>query len=296
VLLAHLTIFLDHHHFVPTLGELPAGFSSGGSVLNSEDVCSVLLNEHSSQSENEELALSAYPFGTDTLIEALLDNVLVFVLYECDEVFSSYTKSLLASVYGPNLLFRWTKPGMMRDEMIQSSRSCSSVRTVEDCILSLKTVTTLISHSVDITESMKLPMKITSKLFSRMSILFSIPLKSVPLQALSDYLEKAPEMVAMEAWCVRINAGCKLWDDRTIAWRRKSSRSGQSEVSVQSSNWWEWLGWTTRGHKRHSEEEAWSGPPTPSFKPNKSHNVFFAMASVSAMFVYVALVLNSSRK
>lgn len=290
-------IFLDHYDFVPTLGKLPAGFSSTGSVLDSRDICNALLNEHYLQSDTEEIALSAYPFGTDTLIGEKLDDVLSFVLFECDKIYSAYTEPLLASLYGSNLLFRWTKPNSLRDEAIQRAQTRSSVKSMEDCITTLKSVIALITHSVDITESMRLPMKITSKLFSRMSILFSIPMSHSILPGLSEYMENAPEMVSIEAWCARVNAGCKLWDEKTITWRRKSSRAGQTDiVDTSRTGWWEWLGWGS-GTRRHAgDQEEWSEPQQNPFKPNKAHNVLFAMASVSAMFVYVALVLNSSRK
>ena len=255
-------------------------------MLNSRDICHVLLNEYATQSDHDEIALSAYPFGTDTLIESKLDDILSFILCECDDIFSEYTRPLLASTYGPNILFRLMNPSMLREELIQDSRIGSSVKSMDDCVSTLRTVVALISHCVDITESMKLPMKIASKLFSRMSILFSIPMKS---SNLSDYLHNAPEMVSIEAWCIRINAGCKLWDEKSLRWRRKSGATETVESSV--GGWWEWLGWRTR-----TRDHEWStGPQTP-FKPNKAHNVYFAMASVSAMFVYVALVLNSSRK
>ena len=291
-------MLLDRHHCVPILGNLPAGFSSASSVLNARDICNALLDEHSSQSEQDEIALSAYPFGTDTLIGEKLDGILSFVLYECETIFSMYTKPLIASIYGPNLLFRWTKPDILRHDAIAKSHIRSAVRNAEECISSLKSVVALISHCVDITESMRLPMKITCKLFSRMSILLSIPMTSSTLPTLSEYLHNAPEMVSIEAWCNRINAGCKLWDEKTINWRRKSRLGDEKEETLDGAStskwWWEWFGLSSRT-RRHPEQDEWSAPQNP-FKPNKAHNVYFAMASVSAMFVYVALVLNSSKK
>ena len=252
--------------------------------MSSPGICEVLLNEHSIQSDYEEIALGSYPLNADHLICELLDNVLVFVLYENEDMFNVYTKPLIASVYGYNLAFRWLKPGLIREEYLTYTRSKSSVKSAEDCVVAIKAVISLLSHTVDVTESMKLPLRISSKLFSRMSVLLSVPLSSPTLKPLADYLSTAPEMLAVEAWCARVNAGCKLWDERTIRWRRHSAELKTPET------WLSWLGWTS------TNDTSWSSTNTPIFKPNKSHNVLFAMTSVSALFVYVALVLNSSRK
>ena len=268
---------------MPTLGRLPAAFSSAGTVVCSRGICDALMCEHSSQSDYEDVALGTYPLNADHLICELLDNTLAFVLYETEEVFNHYTKPLIASVYGYNSAFAWLKPGMIREETLTCFRSKSSIKSAEDCVGAIKSVMNLLSHTVDVTESMKLPLRITSKLFSRMSVLLSIPMSFPSLRVLSDYLSTAPEMLAVEAWCVRINAGCKMWDERTIR-RRQDSVEFKTRES-----WWNWLGWA--GHDNWS-----STNPTTIFRPNKSHNVLFAMTSVSAIFVYVAVVLNSSRK
>ena len=58
--------------------------------------------------------------------------------------------------------------------------------------------------------------------------------------------------------------------------------------------WWEWLGWAAPG----KPDENLDSHPEPSFNytPNKIHNVWFGMASVSALFIYVGLVLSNVRK
>lgn len=224
--------------------------------------------------------------GSDCFIQEQLDNIISFVLYECDNTFSKYTRPLIESVYGLNLVFRWSKPDEIRQGAIDACTSKSSIKSAHECVDSLKSVVNILSHVVDVTESMKLPLRITSRLFSRMSILFSIPTSTPTLTALNDYLSNAPEMVALEAWCCRINAGCKLWDDRTLTWRRRKGTTILTGLEKES--WLEWLGL--------SPPQEVSPPTTTPFKANKSHNILFAMASVSAMFVYVALVLNSGRK
>ena len=278
--------FPDYHHQVPVLGHLPAGFSSNSAILTSEDIATVLLNEHSTHSESEDFSMSSYALGCEKHIAREIDAILAYVLFSDDLVYDNYTAPLLRSVYFPNMVMGYYQSHVVREKVLE--RVVQLIRTREHCVSALQSIIEILQHSIDITESMRLPMRITCKLFSRLSILFSIPIPADDV--LNEFLTTNPQMVALEAWCERINAGCKLWSPGAISWRRRISRT--ATVSHENCKWWEYFGWTTA----HST----SGDPTTSqsstnFSPNKTHNIWFGMVSVSALFVYVGLLLNRAK-
>ena len=281
---------LDQHHEVPVLGKLPAAFSSNGSVLVASDIVEALLVEHAAHTESEETALYAFPRGCDAFINRQLSEVVDYLLYENEEIFGSYTSRMLRSVYSPALVLGSWNSFKIR-EWKQAALHSSTVHSVADCIVKLEEVVAFLSRSVDITESMKLPLRITSKLFSLMSVLLAIPLEDPSLSPLADYLLQNPQMVAIEQWCDKINEGCRMWSRNVISWRkaiRSGQQSPQGPAPQKTGGWWEWLGWSGKDFTPPPDEKS-------EFVADKSHNVLFVLTGVSVLFMYFASLGDNSK-
>ena len=274
---------LDNHHLVPLLGLLPAAFSSRGSILNADEIVSTLIEEHSLHSEHEDYLLQAFPRGSDILLSSLVGEVIDHLLYENERVFQSYTAPLIRSVYWPNFGFGYWQSWSLRETKLAQAR-LSSVHSASTCIKRLEEVVSLLTHAVDVTESMKLPLRISSKLFSLVSVLLTIPLEKDPeLSPLADFLSASPQFATLAKWCERTNDGCKVWPARSLSTGRKSV-----EKPKPNRPWWEWFGWSAKSASTPSTEE------TPKFVPVKSHNILFAMASVGALFFFLSTPSRSS--
>jgi hypothetical protein len=281
-------MILDYHHHIPLLKWLPSGFSSNGAILFASDITEVLLNEHSIQSESEDISMSSFPLGCEKYIASQLDEVLGYLLYESVSTFDNYTSRLIRSVYFPNIILGYYESHFLREQVLVD-RGKSLIRCRKSCMDAIARVIQTLQHSIDITESMKLPMRVTSKLYSRMSILLSIPMGMN--DPLSEYLLTSPQIIALEAWCERVNAGCKLWPSGSINWRRKHRGQHTSPTNItrnESVKWWEFFGWSAQSE---TGDPGASAPST--FTPNKAHNIWFGLVSVSAIFVYIGM--SSSR-
>lgn len=275
-----LNFSADNHFSVPVLGDLPAAFSSTGSVFPGADVTEALLVEHALHSDAEETALLAFPRGSDAFLAKLLREAVSYLLYENNEVFSSYTSRMIRSVQWPNVIGGVWESGRLREDKIRSLES-SSVHSVADCLSRIEEAVSFLSHSVDITESMKLPMRITSKLFSLMSVLLAVRLECESLQPLHDYLLHSPQMVSIEKWCDKLNEGCKVWPHRVISWRKNLRNSQDPSVQFiapKPAGLWEWLGFTSQVSREEDSK----------FVADKGHNILFAMTAVGVVFIFLA--------
>lgn len=257
--------YLDNHYYVPTLNYLPGAFSSNGSVLSAADICFSLTEEFQAHSGSNEFS-SNFPPGGEAYLCKVLKDVLSYVQYECETVHSRHTGPLLRSVYGWNVLWGVWQSQVLR-EVVLAGRESSTIHSLDACVEALSAVLDFLSHCVDITESMRLPMAITSKLFACMSVLLTIPISESEAAPLGSFLHTSPQVRALEAWCERINDGCKLWPSGTISWRRNGAA-----VVEQRQSWWEWLG----------------GAEPTEFVAEKSHNMIFLMSSFAVLFVYLA--------
>lgn len=278
--------FLDNHHWVPVVRDLPGAFSSNGTILNGSEVIEVLLAEYSNQVESEETLMQGFPRGASDYMENKLLNVIHYMLYYHNEVYRDYTDPMIRSVYGLNFISGRCSSWHIRTTKLGKIER-SDVRSVDDCVRSLNETLSFLSHSIDVTDSMKLPMRITSKLFSLMTVLLSIPLRGyADLSPLSTLLMESPQIVAIEKWCEKINQGCKLWPSSVIQWRGPlrsatcESPRGEDRKSAEAA-WYEWLGWSGK------EASSTAGPPEGEnlFEANKSHNMAFAMVSIACLFV-----------
>ena len=240
-------MFPDRYHQVPVLGVLPAAFSSNGSVLSGRDICDTLLAEHSAHSGNDDPSM-LFPNGAEEYISSVFSDVITYLLYECESIYFSYSSPLLKSVYGWNLFFGYLESNRVRDR-IMKIRHCSLLHSHEDCVLALETLFDLLSLSIHISESMRLPLKITSKLFSHVSVLLSIPLSEE--SSLCSFMSTNPSFRALSLWGENINKGCKIWP----VW--------PSQTIIPSTP------------KRESTVETKS-------------NVVFLMSSAAVLFVYLA--------
>jgi hypothetical protein len=195
----------------------------------------------------------------------------------------NYTRPLLMSIYGWNYFFGLFQTNSIHERKLRLLES-STVKSIPDCVRKLEEVVAFISHCADISESMKLPMRITSRLFSLMSVLLTIPLEDESLKPLSNFLLNSPQMTAIEKWCERINDGCRIWSQNAIGWRKKI-RSGEQpgpNVIKGRKAWWEWLGWSSSDKHRTDPTHEETG-----FVPDKRHNVLFAMVAVGTLFVFL---------
>ena len=248
---------LDHHYQVPVLGYLPAAFSSDSAVLTGSDICELLLEEYLSHSSNDDVS-QMFPRGSDVFIGKVLSEVISFILFEYDRVFSSYTSPLIRSVFGWNLVTGTIETHRLRERVL-SSRASSTIHSMDECVAGIKQVIDVLSESVDLCESMNLPMRITCKLFACMSVLLSIPLRIE--SPVGIYIFNSPQMAAIRTWCDRINKGTKIWPQDWL----------DQKVEQKPSMW-----------------EQIFGPPSPPSPVNKSQNVIFLMSSAAMLFVYLA--------
>jgi hypothetical protein len=287
---------VDPHHWVPIIEQLPGAFTSKGTVMNGTEVIDSLLMESSYQSESADFSLQTFPRGARDYIGSKLSDTIEYLLYANESVFVSFTDPLIRSVYRPNIFAGWLQSWCMRRSKL-SKMHTSSVHCVEDCVRNVEETVSFLSHSVDVTDSMKLPLEVTSRLYAMMTVLLSIPLKDETLAPLASLLLESPQIAALEKWCVRQNEGCKLWPFSVIGWREAVRCAGgraNEQVAESSSKtaWWEWLGWSSAKHANTTGE---GGPEAASdFEANKSHNIAFALVSVGALFVYVATNVSAS--
>jgi hypothetical protein len=268
------------------LGSLPAAFSSTGAVCNSDDIVEVLLREQAVHSDIEEHLLMSFPKGADYYLQKTLSEVVDYLLYQDELIFQTYTSRRIKALHAPNWVRGVWESHILREKGLARCEK-STVQSIEECVERLNEVVAFLGHSVDITESMKLPMRITSKLFSLMTVLLSIPLDDASMVPLNDLFLSHPQFVALEQWCGRMNDGCKLWSQVAMSWR-KTIRSGESlpVACKKISAWYEWLGWKSKGESAQHKA-------APEFVAEKSHNVLFAMTAVSALFVYYASLASS---
>lgn len=268
---------VDHHHWIPVLESLPGAFSSKGSTLNGADVIEFLLQEYRNQVEQDEVLRLSFPRGSADYIGRKLSEVVEYLLYEQSGIFREYTEGMIRSVYGRNIVMGWWASWYVRSMKVKGMHS-SSVHSVEDCVRSVSDVLSFLSHWVDITDSMRLPMEVTSKLFSMFSVLLSIPLTAADptLAPLSDLLGQSPQLTAIAKWCMQLNQGCKVYPGSFLRGDKRSTKTANKA-------WWEWLGWSGRKVEHDS-----TSSQDNNFRADKNHNLVFAMVSVGALFVFLA--------
>ena len=276
----HLNIsYIGYHHSLPVLGELPGAFASTGSVLNANEIVDFLLSEHAEHADDE-MYMQAFPRGSDAYLARAFSEILDYLLFVNPHVFSIYTRRLITSVYGLNYPYGLWNAWSIQEKKLQEAKS-SPIHSGADCVKRLEEILSYLSHCTDISESMKLPMRVTCKLFSYMSVLLMVPLDDdEDLHGLSELLLRSPQLTAIEQWCTRINDGCKLWPRHALEWRKKLRNISDSSPRAlkAKTSWWEWMGWSA--HKSQPAE-------TSTFVPDKSHNVLFAMAAVGSLFVFL---------
>ncbi len=258
--------------------------------MTASDISCSLVCENAGHRETNEYLMSPFPLGLDTLIAQILGEVTDYLLFEEDGIYTRYTSRLVRSVYWPNMVSAYMQSCGLRDRK-RSSRSVSTVASAKDCADGLLHLFDLLSRSVDLSDpELQLPLPIACKLFSRMSVLLSIPIFCTDMAPLGPLLMDHPLVPHLESWAEKQNAACRLWSPGVISWRRKyrgvgTDESPRSNVLKGKSPfpWWEWLGWSGEPVKIQRDESV------PGFVADKGHNVLFGMTAVGAMFVYVGL-------
>ena len=148
----------------------------------------------------EEYLLLAFPRGTDVHLANNIGKVLDYLLYENEKIFQIFTALLIRSVYWPNLMFGFWQSWTIREQAMKRCES-SSVHSARECVRALTEIIEYLSHSVDISESMKLPLRISCKVFSLMSLLLTIPVEAdEDLVELSEFLANSPQISAIAKW------------------------------------------------------------------------------------------------
>ena len=267
---------------MPILGDLPAAFASNGGIATAPEIVDFLLQEHAAHSDDEGY-LQVFPHGSEMYLAKSLGEVIDYLLFADESIFRLHTRPLLTSVYGWNYIFGLIQMSSVHEKKLRLLES-SAIKSVPDCVRKLEEVVSFLSHCADISESMKLPMRITSRLFSLMSVLLTIPLEDESHKPLSNFLLNSPQITAIEKWCERINDGCRIWSHSAIGWRKKI-RSGEHSgphLTKGRKAWWEWLGWSSSDKHRTdpTHEET-------NFVPDRRHNVLFAMVAVGTLFVFL---------
>jgi hypothetical protein len=252
--------------------------------MTAPDIVATLLGEQSNLSESDEYLKSQFPYGLEVLIRRTLDGVIDYLLFEVDGIYNKYTSRLIRSVYWPNIVSAYFESHRLREQ----KRDHRAIFSAADCAERVSHIFDLLSQSVDLTDpSMKLPLGISSAVFSRLSVLLSIPLERDDLLPLSAFLMDSPIVQSLETWAEKLNSGCRLWSGGVINWRRKFRHISSDDLPADSSPstpWWTWLGW--------SADKPFQEPPTEptGFVADKNHNVLFAMVSVGAIFVYLGIM------
>ena len=241
----------------------------------------MLLSEYCNHSEQEAYDSVGFPKGFEYYIENILMNIAGYLLYENEGIRNSYTLKVLQQVYGPNLL-SGTLEGAFYIQRKRQQQEQSLIHSVEDCVESLRELLSALAHFTDLSESMRLPMRISSKLFAYMSVLLTIPLEDASLGRLQNFLIQSSEIAVIEKWCELINDGCKLFPRHAIS-SRETIRTGVKSLDVRSvkSSWWSWIGLDSFTEPIVSEERQ-------DFTADKRHNLLFVMTAVSAAFIYFA--------